>query len=118
MSESPIVITASQVQLFRSCFRGLTHAYGTCDPATGRVWQEKKPVTDQVIRNHLEGRHLYGVYLLDGDHTSAVVADFDQLDPGPPRRFLGIAVRRGLPAYIERSKGKGWHMSSGQKYIP
>jgi hypothetical protein len=104
------MITAERIQLFRSCFRGLAHVYGTYDPATGRVWQVKATVTDQVIRNHLEGRRPYGVYLLDGDRTSAVVADFDQLDPDPPRRFLAVAAKRSLPAYLERSKGKGWHV--------
>jgi hypothetical protein len=103
------MITAERIQLFRNRFSGLTHVYGTYDPATGRAWQVKAPVTDQVIRDHLEGRRPYGVYLLNGDRTSAVVADFDQLDPGPPLRFLTVASERGLPAYIERSKGKGFH---------
>jgi len=103
-------ITARHVELFRQCFNGLTHVYGTYNPVTGSSRQEKKPVTDQVIRDHLEGRFPYGVYLLDGDRTNAVVADFDQPDPDPPRRFLTIAAERRLPVYIERSKSKGFHV--------
>jgi hypothetical protein len=50
------MITAERIQLFRSYFGGLAHVYGTYDPATGRAWQVKEPVTDQAIRDHLKRR--------------------------------------------------------------
>lgn len=101
--------TQQKLSLFRECFSGLTHVYGTCDPQTGRARQVKRPVTARVLLRHLTGREPYGVYLLVGERTGAVVADFDQEDPGVPLRFIRQARHHGLVAYLERSKSKGWH---------
>ena len=38
-----------KVKIFRSFFNGLNNVYGTYDPVTGRAWQEKKPVTYDVL---------------------------------------------------------------------
>ncbi|MBU1985346.1 hypothetical protein KJ815_13185 [bacterium] len=102
--------TEDKVRLFRRVFSGLTHVYGTYDPATGRARQVKRAVTDRVILTHLHGRQSYGVYLLVGDRTRAVVADFDVEDTEPPMDFVAAARGYGLPAYIERSKSKGHHV--------
>ena len=99
-----------KITIFRQCFSGLAHAYGTYDPSTGCVRQVKQPVTDAVILNHLRGRQPYGVYLLVDDRTRAVVADFDDDDPMPPRECLEQARHYHVPAYIERSKCKGYHV--------
>ncbi|MBM3333207.1 hypothetical protein FJY63_00955 [Candidatus Sumerlaeota bacterium] len=37
--------TDDKVTLFRQCFTGLTHVYGTYDPATGCARQVKASVT-------------------------------------------------------------------------
>ena len=50
------------------------------------------------------------MYLLVQDRTRAVVADFDQDDANPPLEFIGSARHYLLPAYLERSKRKGWHV--------
>jgi len=110
MTEARSQPTAAQVELFRRCFTGLPKVYGTYDPLTGRVWQMKAPVTDQVIRDHLTGLCPFGVYLLVRDRTNAIAVDFDEPDPVPPRQFVHNAAKRGLPAYIERSKSKGYHV--------
>lgn len=102
--------TSRKVAIFRRLFSGLPHVYGTYDPATGVVRQVKAPVTDAVLLNHLTGRQPYGVYLLVGDKTRAVVADFDHDDLDPPMRFVEAARQYGLHAYIERSKAKGYHL--------
>ncbi len=101
---------AAKLGLFKRFFTGRTDVYGTYDPKTGRVWQEKRPVDDGVFLAHLTGHRPYGVYLLQGDRTSAVVVDFDEDDPGPPREFLSRAGEQDIPAYIERSKAKGYHV--------
>ena len=98
-----------KIAIFRACFSGLKHVYGTYDPSTGRCWQVKRPVTDDVLLRHLNGVQPYGVYLLDGSTTAAVVADFDEEDTGQPLGFFRLAQGRGIPVYIERSKSKGWH---------
>jgi len=102
--------TKEKLALFRACFCGLGQVYGTYDPRTGRSRQVKQPVTDQVLLRHLQGRQPYGVYLLVGDRTGAVVADFDCDDIEPPLSFLRCARRIGIESYLERSKSKGWHV--------
>jgi len=100
---------AEKVALFRSFFTGLSTVYGTYDPATGRAWQVKQPVTDETILAHLKGKRPYGVYLLDGESTKAIAVDFDDNDPFPPIEFFNLAFNYKLPAYIETSKSKGFH---------
>jgi|WetSurMetagenome_2_1015567.scaffolds.fasta_scaffold10072_3 hypothetical protein len=98
-----------KLALFRACFTGLTDVFGTYDPKSGQVRQVKRPVTDEVLRNHLKGRQPYGVYLLTSDRTRAVVADFDEEDTLQPHQFVRQAGHYGIRAYVERSKRKGWH---------
>lgn len=99
----------AKIRLFRTLFSGLDHVYGTYDPKTGRVWQVKRPVTDGVILAHLTGKRPYGVYLLAGSKTRAVAVDFDNEDALLPREFVHAAAHYCTPAYIERSKSKGYH---------
>jgi hypothetical protein len=101
--------TQEKLTLFAGCFSGLPNVYGTYDPVTGKVWQAKAPVTAEVMLAHLQGLKPYGVYLLTGDITRAVVADFDHDDREPVLAFRNEAARRGIAVYIERSKRKGWH---------
>ena len=105
----PLWKTHQKLAIFRRCFTGLTDVYGTYDPQTLHVRQVKQPVTDRVLLDHLEGRRPYGVYLLVGHRTKAVVADLDEQDPCPPLEFVRQARQYGLAAYVERSKRKGWH---------
>lgn len=46
----------AKIRLFRELFSGQEHVYGTYDPKSGRSWQVKAPVTDEVILAHLTGR--------------------------------------------------------------
>ena len=101
--------TARKLAVFKACFSGLTNVYGTYDPANGRSWQAKEPVTFDTFLKHLQGKHPYGVYLLVGDRTRAIVADFDDPDANPPVEFINKARHYGLPAYLETSKSKGFH---------
>jgi len=100
---------AEKIRLFRARFRGLEHVYGTYDPDSGRSWQVKKPVKDEVVLNHLRGLKPFGVYLLTGTHTRAVVVDYDDDTPEPPMEFWNHAAHYGLVSYIESSKSKGFH---------
>ena len=70
------------------------------------------PVDDQVILDHLQGRHVIGVYpLLEDDTCSFLAADFD----GPSwtqdiAAFLDTCRSRAVPVAIERSRsGEGAH---------
>jgi hypothetical protein len=101
--------TEQKIALFRGLFAGRTDVYGTYDPATGCVRQVKDPVTDSVILAHLQGRRPYGVYLLVKDRTRAVVADFDSEELVAPMEFVKAGRAYEIPAYLERSKRKGFH---------
>jgi len=102
--------TETKVRLFGKRFSGLKDVYGTYDPATGRAYQVKEPVTDAVFLAHLSGKKPYGVYLLTGDVTRAIVADFDAEDLPPPLDFITAAKHYGIACYLERSKSKGYHV--------
>ena len=102
--------TAEKVRIFRTLFTGLTHVYATYNPLSGHYSQLKAPVTDEVILSHLKGRRPYAFYLLVKDRTRAMVVDFDQDDSWWPTRLLAQAEHYGIPAYIERSKSKGYHV--------
>jgi hypothetical protein len=99
-----------KVRLFRSRFSGLEHVYGTYDPNTGRVWQEKDEIDDAVVLAHLQGKRPLGIYLLTGMHTRALVIDYDVDDPEPPVEFVSRASHYGIDAYVEISKKKGAHV--------
>lgn len=102
--------TAQKLAIFRACFSGLQRAYGTFDPHDGRIYQVKQPVTDQVFRRHIEGCQPYGVYLLVDDRIRAMAADFDTHDVIPVLEFVTQARHYGIPAHIEISKSKGYHV--------
>jgi hypothetical protein len=102
--------TAEKIKIFKSLFMGLREVYGTYDTRTGKVRQVKEAVTDEVIRAHLTGRQSYGVYLLTGDRTGALAVDFDEDELCLPLSFVAGARRYDMPAYIERSKSKGYHV--------
>jgi hypothetical protein len=102
--------TSDKIRIFRKLFSGLTNVYGTYDPANGHAWQVKKPVTNDAILAHLKGKRPYGVYLLNGDSIKAIAADFDNPSALPTIEFINTAQHYRLPAYIETSKSKGFHV--------
>jgi hypothetical protein len=65
---------------------------------------------DHVVRDHIEGRRPLGVYLLTGDKTLAIAADFDNGCLDAPLEFASLARQYGLPVYLEASKSKGYHV--------
>jgi hypothetical protein len=89
---------------------GRLDVYGTYDPTSGRAWQVKEMVSDDVVMAHLNGRMPLGLYLLKEDTTWASAVDFDMNDGGVPVDFVRRMCEVGLPAYIERSKRKGFHV--------
>jgi len=108
--QSRIKTTQEKLTLFKNTFGGLSHVYGTYDPETGRSWQVKEPVTNNVIFRHLSGIQPFGVYLLRGTTTEAIAVDFDDDDLELPLEFTASAGNYGIPAYIEQSKSKGYHV--------
>jgi len=99
-----------KIKIYGKMFTGLTNVYGTYDPKTRRVRQVKKPVTENVFLDHLLGRAPYGIYLLNGNTTRALVVDFDSENRLLPVQFLNSAKHYNISGYIERSKSKGYHV--------
>lgn len=100
--------SAEKVAIFKGLSSGRQDVYGTYN---GRaVRQVKAAVTNRVILAHLLGKRPYGVYLLTGDRTRAIVVDFDRNELDLPVSFVATCRGHGLSTYIERSKSKGYHV--------
>ena len=135
-----ITITDKQLELFMSVFRCRTEVYARrwekngksgYSPAYDFNWDEfmahkrrggsmkdfenKKllPLTNYVIKQHLLGQRIVGVYPILTDNTSYfIAADFDgatwKKDVG---KLLNAYAEFGLTAYLERSRsGNGGHV--------
>ncbi len=75
--------------------------------------QEFTPITDEVIRGHLEGKHTIGIYPLLLDETCHLLAiDFDKQSwIDDTAAFLETCRQMAVPAIIERSRsGNGAHI--------
>jgi len=132
--------TDQKVALFRRLFRGRTDIYPTrwksakgragYSPACGNEWKTGLcnkpkvkcadcdnrlflPVTDQVIYDHLSGRHIVGVYpLLEDDTCYFLAVDFDKVEwEEDSRSFIQSCLELEIPAALEVSRsGKGAHV--------
>ena len=131
----------AKVALFRSLFRGREDVYAIrwrmkdgkwgYRPDDKKDWEavlasrpedHKKvhrqtrilyPLTDNVIRLHLEGKKTIGVYPLLQDETCwFLAADFDKTTwEEDALTFVRTCRRLGIPAYLERSRsGNGGHV--------
>ena len=142
-SKNPTAKTLSpeeKVTMFRSLFRGREDVYAVrweskggksgYSPDEPKEWELgptggyrlKKPdplnrnlypLTDQVIHDHLSGRHTIGVYPLLGDETCwFLAADFDKRTwQQDCAAFLDTCQMLRVPAALERSRsGKGGHV--------
>ena len=130
-----------KVALFRSLFRGRDDIYPRFwtnartgrkgyAPACGNEWirgvcekprvkcgecpnQAFLPLEDKVILDHLQGRHVVGVYPLLTDETCwFLAADFDKTSwTDDVAAFAETCRVNGLPAAVERSRsGNGAHV--------
>ena len=140
-SDNSVVATAAEkIALFRSLFRGRDDVFPVLwtnartsrtgyAPACGNEWKqgvcEKPrircgacpnqaflPIRDRVIPDHLQGRHVVGVYPLLGDETCRfLAADFDKGDWMQHVAAFRDACRAvELPVAVERSRsGDGAH---------
>ncbi len=129
-----------KVTLFRRLFRGRTDIYPTrwksakgragYSPACDNEWKAGLcnkpkvkcadcdnrlflPVTDQVIYDHLSGKHTVGVYpLLADDSCCFLAVDFDKSEwEEDSRAFMQSCIELEVPAALEISRsGQGAHV--------
>ncbi len=131
---------AAKVELFASLFRGRPDVFprfwtnsrkGTkgYSPACANEWQRPicgkpavrcgecshqafEPVAYQVLLDHLQGRHVIGVYpLLQDERCHLLAVDFDKGSwKEDVAAFADTSRKLGVPAAIERSRsGQGAH---------
>jgi superfamily II DNA or RNA helicase len=132
---------ADKVKLFRSLFRGRTDVFPTrfvskktgnpgYAPSCSNKWEPRLcllkaggkcgdclnqafvPVDDQVVIDHLRGRHIIGCYPLLEDETCWFLAvDFDKSSWSEDvSAFAATSRSLGVPVAIERSRsGNGAH---------
>ncbi len=131
--------TDEKVALFRRLFRGRTNVYPVrweskagksgYAPACANEWrpgicekprikcgdcQQRQllPLTDQVVFDHLAGRHVIGLYpLLTDDHCHLLAVDFDESDwREDARAFVQSCCELDVPVALEISRsGNGAH---------
>ena len=130
-----------KISLFRSLFRGRDDVYAIrwegkggksgYSPAAAMDWraintarpEERKgiarktrmllPLTTEVVRQHLTGKHTIGIYPLLPDETCWFLAvDFDKKSwMADSTAFLQTCRRFHIPAIVERSRsGNGTHV--------
>lgn len=130
-----------KVALFRSLFLGREDVYAIrwqasdgrsgYSPATERDWKaynaarpedrkridretrRRLPLTDQVIFDHLSGKHVAGIYPMLADESCWLLAvDFDKAEwLDDATSFLETCRELRVPAYLERSRsGHGGHV--------
>ncbi|MBS3909088.1 MAG: hypothetical protein KGZ93_05620 [Actinobacteria bacterium] len=132
--------TEEKIALFRSLFRGREDVYAVrwegksgssgYSPSCRNEWhkvfcrkpkikcsqceyRDLLPLTDQVILNHLTGKHIVGLYPLLSDETCQILAvDFDKASwRDDAVAFLQTCKEMGVPAALERSRsGNGGHV--------
>ena len=131
---------SDKIALFRSLFRGREDVYpklweskktgrkgytpacanewvaGLCDKRRVKCGEcpnrDLLPVTDQVVRHHLQGRHVIGVYPMLSDETCwFLAADFDKASwEEDVAAFAETCNSLEVPVAIERSRsGNGAH---------
>ncbi len=135
-----VSVTEDQLNLYLTLFRGRTDVYARrwekegksgYSPAYDFDWNEflahkrrggtmttfeKKtaiPLTPDIVRKHLVGQHVVGVYpLLENNTSYFIAADFDgERAFDEARSLITICKEMGLPAYLERSRsGNGAHV--------
>jgi superfamily II DNA or RNA helicase len=141
VSSSPPSTAEEKVALFRSLFRGRDDVFPKLwvnartdrkgyAPACSNEWVRgvcEKPrvkcsecpnqafiaVSDQVVLDHLQGRHVMGVYpLLPDDTCWFLAADFDEASwADDVAAFVETSRVVGLPPAVERSRsGNGAHV--------
>ncbi|WP_331458340.1 TOTE conflict system archaeo-eukaryotic primase domain-containing protein [Burkholderia sp. MSMB1498] len=139
-SEASRLSTDEKVALFRRLFQGRTDVYPVrwqskagksgYSPACANEWRpgicEKPrikcsdcghrlliPLSDQIVYDHLAGRHTIGVYPLLADDTCHFLAvDFDDADwQEDAQAFRSSCTELGVPVALEISRsGNGAHI--------
>lgn len=113
------MIDTDMLNDFRSLFRGYPYAYGTyahnqLEETKGkqkpRQWSKKEPITEAVIRDHLDGNSPLGVYNLDeNEEVFFGVIDVD-VYPLNKHKISTQLTSWDIPMLVCNSKSNGAHI--------
>lgn len=102
-------VSSTDLELYRSLIvaRRDAHAVRKGD----ETFTRRDPLNNDVLAEHLAGKYRVGTYLLSPDgFTPFLVIDIDVRNPELVRKILKRLRKRGVSAYVERSKVKGYHV--------
>lgn len=101
----------STVERFASLFSGRTDAAGVFDPRRNETTTKREDVTLDTYQAHLDGVRSLGIFPLRDDGTVRWFAfDIDTGDFDLALRIRNALADAGFSPWIERSKGKGYHV--------
>ncbi len=101
----------SITERFAALFTGRTDAAGVFDPARNDTSVKRESVTLDTYQTHLDGGRSLGVFPLRDDGTVKWFAfDIDTGDFALAIRIRNALADLGFFPWIERSKGKGYHV--------
>lgn len=99
----------AKLELYRSLFVARKDAYAVMKG--DRIFAQRHFLNDDVLAAHLAGEYRVGTYLVRRDgRTPFLVFDIDVPNRKLVRRILRRLRKRGVSAYVERSKSKGFHI--------
>ena len=99
------------LERFMRLFAGRDDVAGVFDPKTGETHTVKGAVTKSTYRDHIEGTRSLGIFPLRDDLTVQWFAfDIDNNDVDLAKALRNALVDRGMQPWIERTKGKGYHV--------
>ena len=98
------------IGLIRDLFCRVNDAFGLMT-SQGGIRTVREPLTDDHILAHVEGRIRVGALFVDPDGMADQLAvDIDERIPELAGNVHRIFAELGIEAYIESSKGKGFHV--------
>jgi predicted transcriptional regulator len=98
------IVDNNKTEFVKEIFRGRDDCYGAENSCV------KQSITDDVIWDHLTGKHRIGIYPLMQDKIWFAVADIDEDDMDKAKSLQGKFEEYCVKTYIERSKSKGYHL--------
>jgi putative DNA primase/helicase len=109
------------LDLFRASFARVSDAYGIEMPYGPKA--ERKPLTDDLLRAHLDGGPRIGAYCIDAEGLNdQIIIDIDipkEKVNDPPewekaraaaKAVLAVFADLGIEAFITSSKSRGYHV--------
>ena len=102
-------VSSTNLELYRSLFVARKDAYAVMNG--DQIFARRDPLNYDVLAAHLAGKYRVGTYLIRRNGcTPFLVFDIDVANRKLVLRISKRLRKRGVSAYVERSKSKGYHV--------